>query len=498
MTHHTTAPTVVTSQGAVRGRQEEHATVFRHIPYAAPPRGAARFAPPVPHPPWDGVRDATAAGPTAPQPRRDAFGRLDMSPYFGQGWVPGEDYLAVNVWTPDTARDDLPVMVFVHGGGFVAGSTRSELYDGTAFARDGVVLVTLNYRLGIPGFLHLPDAPDNRGLLDVIAALRWVGDNIAAFGGDPSRVTLFGQSAGATIVGAVVADPRADGLFQRAIIQSGNGQGAFSRAQASRVTRALARVLGTAATAEALASVPDERFVEAMPRLAGIDLTVDGRFDPLIGLSAFSLALDQQPAEAVATGRGAGIDLLLGTTAEEGNLYLAPPGHLTSSTEEDVHATAARCHPDPEKLVAVYRRERPGASPGELRAAIMTDALFGAGTRRLATAHARHPSSRTHVYEFAWRSGALDGRLGASHVVELPFVFDRTGLARLHGPEAILGPTEPPADLATRVHAVWIRFARTGDPGWPPYDGVRRTTMRIAETWTQVADPGAQVRLAWE
>ncbi|MGW3429816.1 carboxylesterase/lipase family protein [Streptomyces melanosporofaciens] len=494
----TFAPIVATSQGAVRGRREEHATVFRHIPYAAPPRGAARFAPPVPHPPWDGVRDATAAGPTAPQPGRDAFGDLDMSPYFGQGWVPGEDYLAVNVWTPDTTRGDLPVMVFVHGGGFVAGSTRSALYDGTGFARDGVVLVTLNYRLGVPGFLHLPDAPDNRGLLDVIAALRWVEENIAAFGGDRSRVTLFGQSAGATIVGAVVADPRAEGLFQRAIIQSGNGLGAFTPAQADRVTRALARVLGAAPTAEALASVPDERLVEAMPQLAGIDLTVDGHFDPLIGLSPFSLVLDQQPAEAVATGRGAGVDLLLGTNAEEGNLYLVPLGHLASSTEEDVHAVAARSHPAPQKLVEVYRRERPGASAGELRSAIMTDALFGAGTRRLAAAHAQHPSSRTHVYEFAWRSRALDGRLGATHVMELPFVFDRTDLPPLHGPEAILGPAEPPAGLASRVHATWIRFARTGDPGWPPYESVRRTTMRIAEAWTRVADPGAPIRRAWE
>ncbi|MFE1931465.1 carboxylesterase/lipase family protein [Streptomyces sp. NPDC059474] len=494
----TFAPIVATSQGAVRGRREEHATVFRHIPYAAPPRGAARFAPPVPHPPWDGVRDATAAGPTAPQPGRDAFGDLDMSPYFGQGWVPGEDYLAVNVWTPDTTRDDLPVMVFVHGGGFVAGSTRSALYDGTGFARDGVVLVTLNYRLGVPGFLHLPDAPDNRGLLDVIAALRWVEENIAAFGGDRSRVTLFGQSAGATIVGAVVADPRAEGLFQRAIIQSGNGLGAFTPAQADRVTQALARILGTAPTAEALASVPDERLVEAMPQLAGIDLNVDGHFDPLIGLSPFSLVLDQQPAEAVATGRGAGVDLLLGTNAEEGNLYLVPLGHLASSTEEDVHAVAARSHPAPQKLVEVYRRERPGASAGELRSAIMADALFGAGTRRLATAHAQHPSSRTHVYEFAWRSRALDGRLGATHVMELPFVFDRTDLPRLHGPEAILGPAEPPAGLASRVHATWIRFARTGDPGWPPYESVRRTTMRIAEAWTRVADPGAPIRRAWE
>ncbi|MGP3952914.1 carboxylesterase/lipase family protein [Streptomyces sp. 7N604] len=492
-----TDPTVQTAQGAVRGRREEDATVFLNIPYAAPPLGAARFSPPTPHAPWSGVRDATVAGPTAPQPKRDAFGDLDMSPYFGQGWVPGEDYLIVNVWTPDTARDDLPVMVFVHGGGFVAGSTRSVLYDGTNFARDEVVLVTLNYRLGVPGFLHLPDAPDNRGLLDVIAALRWVEENIAGFGGDPSQVTLSGQSAGATIVGGVVASPQSDGLLQRAIIQSGSGLGAFTRAQANRVTQALAQALGVAPTAEAFASVPDERFVEAMPQLAGTDLKVDGHFDPLIGLSAFSLVLDQQPAEAVAAGRGAGVDLLLGTTTEEGNLYLAPLGNLTPSTADDVYAAAARSHPDPDKLVEVYRGERPGASSGALRSAIMADALFGAGTRRLAEAHAQHPSSRTHVYEFAWRSQALDGELGAAHTMELPFVFDRTDLPQLHGPKAFLGPTEPPADLASRVHSAWIRFARTGDPGWPQYDTTRRTSMRIADAWTQVDDPNAQVRQAW-
>ncbi|MZE73290.1 carboxylesterase family protein, partial [Streptomyces sp. SID5789] len=171
MNHHD--PVVTTGRGAVRGTLEDGTATFLNIPYAAPPRGAGRFAPPRPHESWDGVRDATRPGPTAPQSER-RLGRVDMSAYFGPGRIPGDDYLTVNVWTPEITRGALPVMVFVHGGGFVAGSTRAPMYDGSAFARDGVVLVTLNYRLGITGFLDLPGAPANRGLLDVVAALRWV------------------------------------------------------------------------------------------------------------------------------------------------------------------------------------------------------------------------------------------------------------------------------------------------------------------------------------
>ncbi|MER7974828.1 carboxylesterase family protein, partial [Streptomyces sp. NPDC096080] len=231
MNHHP-EPVVTTARGAVRGlRREDGSAVFLNIPYAAPPVGAARFAPPRPHARWDGVRDATVPGPTAPQSPR-GLGSVDMAPYFGPGWCQGEDYLTVDVWTPDAARAGLPVMVFVHGGGFVAGSTRSALYDGSAFARDGTVLVTLNYRLGVAGFLDLPGAPANRGLLDVVAALRWVRENIALFGGDPDNVTLFGQSAGATVVGGVLATAAASGLLRRAIVQSGSGLGAFSPEQA--------------------------------------------------------------------------------------------------------------------------------------------------------------------------------------------------------------------------------------------------------------------------
>ncbi|MEE1939952.1 carboxylesterase family protein [Streptomyces sp. TRM 70361] len=495
MNHHP-EPVVTTAQGAVRGLRRGDTAAFLNVPYAAPPRGAGRFAPPRPHEPWDGVRDATVPGPTAPQAER-RLGGIDMVPYFGTGWSRGEDYLTVNVWAPAAGGGGLPVMVFVHGGGFVAGSTRSALYDGSAFARDGVVLVTLNYRLGIAGFLDLPGAPANRGLLDVVAALGWVRENIAAFGGDPRNVTLFGQSAGATIVGGVLATREAAGLFRRAIVQSGSGLGAFTTEQAARVTAAAAGVLGVEPHADAFADVPDDRLVEAASRLAGIDLRTDTHRDPLIGLSPFSIVLDTQPAESVAAGLGADVDLLVGTNTEEGNLYLVPVGTYATSTADDLDETAERSHPDPARLVETYRKTRPDASYGALRSAVMGDALFGAGSRALADAHAAHPGSATHAYEFAWRSHALDGQLGAAHAVELPFVFDLAGLDRLNGPAALLGPDRPPARLAARTHETWIRFAGTGDPGWDAYDTERRATMRIDAQWTQVDDPRGEERRAW-
>ncbi|WP_394427866.1 carboxylesterase/lipase family protein [Streptomyces sp. SGAir0957] len=494
--HHHTDLIVSTARGAVRGMRQNGTAAFLNIPYAAPPRGADRFAPPRPHAPWDGVRDATTPGPTSPQSARK-LGGIDMSPYYGAGWSRGEDFLTVDVRTPVAGGAGLPVMVFVHGGAFVAGSTRSALYDGSAFARDGVVLVTLNYRLGIAGFLDLPGAPANRGLLDVVAALRWVQDNITAFGGDPHNVTVFGQSAGATLVGAVLADPGAAGLVRRAIVQSGSGLGAFTTEQAARVTRAAARALDIAPHVDAFAGLSDERLVEAASGLAGLDLRTATHHDPLLGLSPFSLVLDTQPAASVAAGPSADVDLLIGTNTEEGNLYLVPVGTYATSTAADVHEVAARSHPDPARLVETYRGSRPEASHAELRSAVMADALFGAGSRALADAHAAHPSSATYAYEFAWRSQALGGELGATHTVELPFVFDLADLPGLSGPTGLLGPDKPPADFATRVHETWIRFARTGDPGWAPYDTGRRATMRIDAEWTQVDDPRGPERAAW-
>ncbi|MCG7528095.1 carboxylesterase family protein, partial [Streptomyces sp. OfavH-34-F] len=211
------APFAETVHGTVRGAYEDGVAVFRGIPYAAAPVGARRFRAPAPPESWTGVRAATAYGPTAPKrPYGPPLDRLLADPS-----VPGEDCLNLNVWTPDPAGAGLPVLVWVHGGNLLHGSSALALYDGTAFARDGVVCVSVNYRLGVEGFAVLPDAPANRGLLDQLAALGWVRDNIAAFGGDPDRVTLCGESAGAIGVGALLTAPRARGLFRRAVLQSG-------------------------------------------------------------------------------------------------------------------------------------------------------------------------------------------------------------------------------------------------------------------------------------
>jgi len=475
-----------TTGGPVRGLRRPFGRVFLGVPYAAPPVGDRRFAAPVPHERWTRVRDATRPGPTAPKPRRDAFGALDLSPFFGPGWRRGEDYLTVDVWCPGPAHDrpgGAPVMVFVHGGGFVAGAPGAALYDGTAFARDGVVLVSVTYRLGVPGFLHLPDAPDNRGMLDVLAALRWVQENVAGLGGDPSNVTLFGQSAGAILVGGLLADPASRGLFRRAIVQSGSGTAAFTPEQAALVAAAVGREVGGPPSARSLAAVTDEALVDVVPRLAGLDLRTPDRHDPLGGITPFSLVLAQQPADAVAAGQGRDVDLLIGSTLDEGSLYLAPLGLLATTTDDDVRRTAARFHAHPDDVVRGLRARLPDASPARLRTVILGDGLFGTGTRRLTAAHAAHAGDRdgaTFAYRFGWRSDALDGQLGASHTMELPFVFDRLGLPSLHGPHALLGTSPPPQGLAAGMHRSWVRFAATGDPGWPRHEPGRPHVQEIA------------------
>ena len=456
---------VATTHDPVRGRTGDGYTVFRGIPYAAAPTGAARFAAPEPHPGWTHTRDAREPGPSAPQAPRGGFGALDMAPFFGTVSVGDPEYLTVNVWAPQ-AGQRRPVMVFVHGGGFVSGSPQSPLYSGAAFARDGVVLVTLTYRLGIIGFLDVPGAPPNRGLLDVMAALRWVKANIENFGGDPDNVTLFGQSAGATIVGGVLTTPGADSLVTRVIMQSGSGTGAFDREQAARVTHRAAELLDTHATVAGFSAFTDAELVAAGTQLTGIDLRTAERFDPLVGLSPFSLVGERQPAEASAAGLGSTVPLLIGTNSQEGNLYLVPQGTFDDSSEDDVRALAARVHPDPETVVAAHRAANPRGGWGEIRSAILGSALFGAGTRKLVEARAAHPGAPLHEYRFCWRSTAVGGRLGAAHGVELPFVFDCLEEPVLRGPGGLLGPDEPPRHLATEMHRAWVNYAATGDPGW--------------------------------
>lgn len=476
--NHLHDPVVQTPFGAVRGGRDHRGEFYRAIPYAATPSGAARFAPPTPHLGWTGVRDATQHRATAPQPVRD-FGRLDMTPYFGPGWVRGADYLTLDIRTPAADGASRPVMVFVHGGGFVTGTSQAALYDGGAFARDGIVFVAVNYRLGVPGFLDVQGAPPNRGLLDVLTALGWVHHTISAFGDDPTNVTVLGQSAGATLVGALLASPAAAGLFQHAIMQSGSGVGAFTPEQAHRVTHAAAAALGVSPTADGFAKIDDEHFVEVLPKLAGLDLQTTSAADPLVGLSPFSLVLAEQPADALAHGPAADVDLLIGTNTEEGNLYLVPQGNFDNSTPEDVLAAAARAHANPQAAVDALVTARPGASLGDLRSALIGDALFGVGTTRMAQAHALISARGTYLYRFGFRSTALDGKLGAAHTVELPFVFDIADSPELHGLTGLLGPAPALNGLADQMHGNWVSFAHRGHPDWDTYDHQDRTVRQF-------------------
>ncbi|MER8186020.1 carboxylesterase family protein [Kitasatospora sp. NPDC094015] len=488
---------VRTEQGALRGaRGPDGVAVFRNIPYAAPPVGPLRFLPPQPPARWAGEREAGAAGPTAPQvpyaPPLDAL--------LPETTVPGDDYLNLNVWTPDPGAR-LPVLVWLHGGAFTNGSGSLPMYDGHALAREGVVVVTLNYRLGAEGFLDLPGVTPNRGLLDQVAALTWVRDNIAGFGGACDNVTLFGQSAGAMSIAALLAVPPARGLFRRAILQSGAAHHTHGRPTADLVRARLAEALGVEPTPGAIGAVPVEALLAAQQQLRA---AVTAQPDPerwgevALNLMPFEPVVDgeilrQDPLAAVRAGSAAGIDLLIGTTTEEFHLYLAPTALLDAVPEAALPHLAAR-YGLPREGLAVYRAGRPGASPGELAAAVATDWFYRIPAVRLAEAHARHRSGATYLYEFGWPSPAFDGRLGACHAVEVPFVF-----GALHRPELapLLGDA-PPQHLADAVRTAWASFAATGDPGWTPYRPGRRATRQLDAHPRTVLDPRAAERAAWD
>lgn len=485
-----------TESGLVRGLAYPMHCVFRSIPYAAPPVGAARFELPREHAPWAGVRDATTPGPTAPQLPRGRLGPLDVTAYFAPGWVEGDDYLTVNVWMPAGASGEAPVLVYVHGGAFIAGSAHSPLIDGRRFAEHGIVVATVTYRLGPAGFLEVEGAPRNRGLADVIAALGWVKRNIAAFGGDPANVTLAGHSAGAFLTAAAVASPDTGGLFRRAIMQSGTGTGAFTPEQAAIVRERAAKALGVPATLDGFSSLTDRELLAATPVLMGTDLATTAARDPLQKITPLGVVLDEQPAAVVARGHGQPVDLLVGHTTQEGNLYLLPTGAMDATTPADLFEAAAYAHPSPERLLEIYSAAHAGLSDGELRSAILGDAVFGAGSRAIADSHAATSPRSTFAYAFEWRSTALAGRLGAAHIVDVPFAFD-TITADLQTDTSLLGAAPAPRALAQAVHRAWCEFIATGSPGWKRYDVSERATMMLGESLTVAADPFAAQRAAW-
>jgi para-nitrobenzyl esterase len=473
MTAGPAATTVETLHGALRGvLADDGVLAFLAIPYAAAPVGERRFEPPQPAPAWTGIRDAGTHGPTAPQPPVDGpVARL--LPHVS---IAGDDYLSLNVWTADP-RGRRPVMVFIHGGSFSSGSGSIPTYDGSRFARDGVVLVTINYRLGADGFLWFGEGTPNLGLLDQIAALQWVRANIAAFGGDPGGVTVFGESAGAMSICTLLAMPAAAGLFHRAIAQSGAARCVISADTASRIGRRLAEILGVPPSRAGVATAPVEMLLNAQSQLA---VEVAGEADPerwgdaARNIMPFEPVVDGhvlplEPERAIGDDAGADVDLLIGTNADEARLFFVPAGVVEHADEAALaRFVRARCHPP--AIIDAYRAARPDASAGELISAIMTGGFYRVPALELAVAHAR-----SHVYEFAWPSPAFGGALGACHALELPFVFDTLDDP---GYAAVLGE-RPPQHLADSMHSAWTAFASTGDPGWPRYDAHDRTAMRF-------------------
>jgi para-nitrobenzyl esterase len=488
---------VRTQQGAVRGSAAEGVVSFKGIPYAAPPFGPNRFRPPQPVEPWSGVRDTLTYGATVPKP--PYFPPFDV--LLPEPVIAGEDCLNLNIWSPDLGQARLPTMVWIHGGAFANGTGAIPTYDGSNFARDGVVCVTINYRLGADGFLFLDDGIANLGLLDQIAALEWVQKNIAAFGGDPNNVTIFGESAGGMSVTTLLSMPRADGLFRRIIAQSGAGHHVISPKAALSVSRYLAKKLGVEPTRAAIAEVPTKQLLQAQVELSGDvfntpDPTVWGEvaanlmpFEPVIEGDI----LPARPIDRIAAGVNPVIDILVGTNTEEERLFMVPNGSIDKINQEVLVGTIAAYGLPVEKTLATYRATRPNATAGDLLEAILTDWFFRIPAIRLAEARLAS-SATTYMYEFAWRSPQFDKRLGACHALEIPFVFDT-----LHkeGYEAMLGPN-PPQQLADSMHADWVAFANKGDPGWPKYDLTRRATMHFDTTSEVVDDPGSAERMLWE
>jgi len=464
-----TEPVVRTASGLVRGRRAVQGGIaaFRGIPFARPPVGDLRFAAPRPARPWAGVREAAVFGPAPPQ----SSYALTPAPAPPPGTDPDE-WLTVNVFTPDPGVAGLPVMVWIYGGAYRAGASSLPGYDGTPLARQNVVLVTFNYRVGVEGYAYLPGVPANRALLDQIAALRWVRENIAAFGGDPDRVTVFGESAGAGAIAALLVMPEGAGLFRRAIAQSVPGT-FFSPALAADVTAAIAAQAGLPATAEAFTAAEPARLAAAADAVRPGDHM--GRWGPVaLTPTPFSPVVDGEvlpvaPWQAVAQGASRTIDLIAGHTRDEYRLFTEVYGIRGQVTAEQ--ASAALQVLAPGHGEAAYRTAYPDADPGTLFELVHSDWLFRMPSLHLAQAHAA-AGGRTFLYEVRCPAPVKD--LGACHAIDVPLVF---GVYQGVG-QMLFGPDPPASAVAVgdQMRQQWAAFAADGDPGWPPYAPGRRAT----------------------
>lgn len=476
------APVADTQSGVVAGVMEAGLSVFRGVPYAAAPVGDLRWRPPQPPAAWEGVRDASAFGSACLQ-SGDAW-----PPWAGTG-AESEDCLTLNVWTPEGA-EGLPVMVWIHGGGWTAGSGGLAAYDGAALARRGVIVVTLNYRLGPLGFLAHPElsaegggASGNYGLMDQIAALEWVQGNIAAFGGDPARVTIFGQSAGAMSVALLTAAPRAKGLFAGAIGQSG---GVFIPAAISPAGAAFG-LPGAEAKGERFAAALDAPDLAALRALPGEVIS------KAAGAASFHFIMDgavipAEPYAAYAAGTDAGVKLLLGYNEDEGLSFFdadeVTAANFTAGLEASLGAL-------PPPLLAAYPA-RDDAEAKAARAAIERDMRFGYDMWTWARLAAKAGPDRVYAYRFArrppWPDDSPMATWGAGHGAELPYVFG--------APAEGWAWSDEDRRISDLMAAYWTNFAKTGDPNgaglprWPSYDIAAPQVLRVTDTAAAVPESG--------
>ena len=497
------AAIIQTESGRVHGASENNLSVYRGIPYAAPPVGDLRFRVARPHPGWDDVLDCEAFGPIAPQIPNEALDAMIGAAPQEQS----EDCLFLNIWTPGTDNAARPVMVWIHGGAFTIGSGSEGLYDGAMLAERGdVVVVTINYRLGALGFLHLPALEEsNFGMRDQVAALRWVRDNISAFGGDPANITIFGESAGGMSVASLMGSPEATGLFHKAIPQSGAGHHGIDDAQAVERGRQFCELLGVEPDdAQALQSAPVPDILAAQAQLeqqmvyAAMEVgkqpempfrpIVDGEF------------LNAAPIDAVRAGQAAGVAALIGCLDEENKLFTAmvpaePPN------EEDAIAIMDGMHGDGRKLYDIYRaaREARGelTTPYEIQTAAAGDELFRVPAQRLLDAQAQH-SDQTWSYLFDWKSPMLDGALGSCHALDIPFVFGTHKIAA-----AFAGQGVAASALAELTMDTWLAFAKTGDPStnnlpWPTWNPKTRQTVVLGQSARIEPNYRAEEVSAWQ
>jgi len=496
-------PVVQTSAGPVRGTVDGGVSRFASIPFAAAPIGPNRFRAPKPVAPWTEELDATAFGPTAMQ----NASMMDLL-NGGEPEERSEDCLRLNVWSPDLGGS-APVMVWIHGGGFEIGSGSSPLYDGVTFAESGVVFVSINYRLGAFGFLELGglDASyagsGNNGLLDQVAALEWVRDEIASFGGDPAQVTIFGESAGSMSVALLLAVPAARGLFHAAICESGGANGARS------VELANADCVEFLATAELttideVLVAPAEQFLIAhgaisVGRITDLEATIKRTGSPLSFLVfrpvADGATVPTDPLAAIAGGSSTGIPLLVGTNSEEWKLFA-----LMSPAPTDEAGLLERLEMlpnDSQATLDIYADVHPDATPGDIECAVITDLVFRVPASDLADAHSAH--GPTWQYLFDWRSPSMGGMLGAAHAMEIPFVFDHAANPAM----ALLVGDAPPAALGRHMHDAWAAFAEHGSPStaalpdWPQVTAEQRPVMVFDVDQHLDMDPADKTRRFW-